>query len=123
LLSVQRITPDDGQRNCPKHVEFHFQNKFEKLVRLVGYYKENRNANVKSSPPPTPKKRKLKMEYRGDGNQNQVSESPGESKQEATSDDIAHVSILLTPNMETPDVTFVSAPWENLVVNLTHTRT
>jgi hypothetical protein len=23
LLSVQWITPDDGQRNCPKHVEFH----------------------------------------------------------------------------------------------------
>jgi hypothetical protein len=28
LLNVQWITPDDGQRNCPKHVEFHFQNKF-----------------------------------------------------------------------------------------------
>jgi hypothetical protein len=37
LLSVQWITPDDGQRNCPKHVEFHFQNKFEKLVHLVGF--------------------------------------------------------------------------------------
>jgi hypothetical protein len=23
LLSVQWITPDDGQRNCPKHLEFH----------------------------------------------------------------------------------------------------
>jgi len=31
------MTPDDGQRNCPKHVEFHFQNKFEKLVHLVGF--------------------------------------------------------------------------------------
>ena len=28
-------TPDDGQRNCPKHVEFNFKNKFEKLVHLV----------------------------------------------------------------------------------------
>jgi len=28
-------TPDDGQRNCPKHVEFYSQNKFEKLVHLV----------------------------------------------------------------------------------------
>jgi hypothetical protein len=37
LLSVQWITPDDGQRNCPKHVEFHFQNKFKKLVHLVGF--------------------------------------------------------------------------------------
>ena len=28
---------DDGQRNCPKHVEFHSKNKFEKLVHLVGF--------------------------------------------------------------------------------------
>jgi hypothetical protein len=31
------MTPDDGQRNCLKHVEFHFQSKFEKLVHLVGF--------------------------------------------------------------------------------------
>jgi hypothetical protein len=37
LLSVQWITRGDGQRNCPKHVEFNFQNKFEKLVHLVGF--------------------------------------------------------------------------------------
>ena len=30
-------TPDDGQRNCPKHVEFHSKNEFEKLVHLVGF--------------------------------------------------------------------------------------
>jgi len=36
LLCVQWKTPDDGQRNCPKHVEFHFKNKLEKLVHLVG---------------------------------------------------------------------------------------
>jgi len=30
-------TPDDGHRNCPKHVEFYFNNKFEKLVNLVGF--------------------------------------------------------------------------------------
>ena len=29
-------TPDDGQRNCPKRVEFYSKNKFEKLVLLVG---------------------------------------------------------------------------------------
>jgi len=28
---------DDGQRNCPKHVEFHSKNKSEKLVHLVGF--------------------------------------------------------------------------------------
>ena len=34
---MQAETPDDGQRNCPKHVEFHSKNKFEKLVHLVGF--------------------------------------------------------------------------------------
>jgi len=37
LLCVQWKTPDDGQRNCPKHVEFYSKNKFEKLVRIVGF--------------------------------------------------------------------------------------
>jgi hypothetical protein len=37
LLNVQWITPDDGQRNCPKHVEFQLQNKLEKLVYLGGF--------------------------------------------------------------------------------------
>ena len=30
-------TPDDGQWNCTKHVEFHSKNKFEKLVHLVDF--------------------------------------------------------------------------------------
>ena len=30
-------TPDDGQRNCPKHAEFYSNNKFEKLVHLVSF--------------------------------------------------------------------------------------
>ena len=29
--------PDDGQRNCPKQVEFYSKNKFEKLVHLVRF--------------------------------------------------------------------------------------
>ena len=37
LLCVQWKTPDDGQRNCPKHVEIYSRNKFEKLVHLVGF--------------------------------------------------------------------------------------
>jgi hypothetical protein len=37
LLCVLWKTPDDGQRNSPKHVEFHSKNKFEKLVHLVGF--------------------------------------------------------------------------------------
>ena len=30
-------SPDDGQRNCPKPVEFYSKNEFEKLVHLVGF--------------------------------------------------------------------------------------
>jgi len=37
MLCVQRKTPDVRQRNCPKHVEFYSQNKFEKLMHLVGF--------------------------------------------------------------------------------------
>jgi len=37
LLCVEWKTPDYGQKNCPKHVEFYSKNKFEKLVHLVGF--------------------------------------------------------------------------------------
>ena len=49
LLCVQCWTPDDGHRNCPKHVEFHPKNKFERLVHLVGFIiriEENSRFNV-----------------------------------------------------------------------------
>jgi len=36
-MCVKWKTTDDGQRNCPKHVEFYSKNKFEKLVHLVGF--------------------------------------------------------------------------------------
>jgi len=36
MLCVKWKTPDDGQRNCPKHVEFYSKDEFQKLVRLVG---------------------------------------------------------------------------------------
>jgi len=32
--------PDDGQRNCPKHVEFLDKNKCGKLVQVVGFIKK-----------------------------------------------------------------------------------
>ena len=38
LLCVQWKAPDDGQRNCPKHVNFYSKNKFEKLVHLVTFF-------------------------------------------------------------------------------------
>ena len=38
LLCVQWKTPDDGQRNCTKHVEFHSKIKLWKLVHLVCFY-------------------------------------------------------------------------------------
>ena len=31
------MTPDDGQKTCPKHAEFYYKNKFDKLVHLVGF--------------------------------------------------------------------------------------
>jgi hypothetical protein len=37
LLCIQYSTPDDGQKTCPKHVEFYSKNKCEKLVHLVGF--------------------------------------------------------------------------------------
>jgi len=37
VCCVQWKTPDDGQRNCPKHVEFYSKNKLDKLMHLVGF--------------------------------------------------------------------------------------
>ena len=37
LLCMQWKTHDYGQMNCPKHVEFYFKIKFEKLVQLFGF--------------------------------------------------------------------------------------
>jgi len=37
LLCIQYQTTDDGQKTCPKHVEFYSKNKVEKLVHLVGF--------------------------------------------------------------------------------------
>jgi len=36
VCTVKKL-PDDGQKNCPKHVKFYSKNKFEKLVHLVGF--------------------------------------------------------------------------------------
>jgi len=38
-LCVQWKTPDDGQRNCPKHVEFYSKNKWEISATSWFYYK------------------------------------------------------------------------------------
>jgi hypothetical protein len=35
LLYIQYLTPDDGQKTCPKHAEIYSKNKFEKLARLL----------------------------------------------------------------------------------------
>jgi len=40
LPCVQWKTPDDGQRNCPKHVEFHSENKFEKISAPSWFFSE-----------------------------------------------------------------------------------
>ena len=41
LLCVQWQTPDDGQRNCPKHVEFYSKNKFEEISASSWFYYKN----------------------------------------------------------------------------------
>jgi hypothetical protein len=41
FLCVQWKTPDDEHRNCPKYVQFHSKNKFEKLVHLVCFIIRN----------------------------------------------------------------------------------
>ena len=46
LQTVRWKIPDDGHRNCPKHVEFHSKNKCEKLVYLVGFIIRNINASL-----------------------------------------------------------------------------
>jgi hypothetical protein len=38
--NVQWKTPDDGQRNCPKHAEFLDKNKFGKIRASVGFIKK-----------------------------------------------------------------------------------
>jgi hypothetical protein len=38
--NVQWITPDDGQRKCPKHVEFLDKNKFGKTSASGGFIKK-----------------------------------------------------------------------------------
>ena len=40
-VGVQWKTHHDGQRKCPKHVEFHSKNKFEKSAHIVGFILRN----------------------------------------------------------------------------------
>ena len=47
LEGVEWETPDDGQRNCPKHVEFHSKTKFHKLVHPVDFILRNRFTRFK----------------------------------------------------------------------------
>ena len=48
MPNVQWKTPDDGQRNCPKHVEFLDKNKFGKISGSVSFIKKkNRIMNYK----------------------------------------------------------------------------
>ena len=54
LLCVQWKTPDDGQRNCQKHVEFQYKNKFEELVHLVGFIIRKLQAHFSPKTPDEP---------------------------------------------------------------------
>ena len=41
---VQCRTPDDGQRYCPKYVEFLDKNKFGKISASVGFIKKKQKS-------------------------------------------------------------------------------
>ena len=36
-MCTVKKTPDDGQRKCPKHVDYYSKNKFVKLLHLFGF--------------------------------------------------------------------------------------
>jgi CTP:phosphocholine cytidylyltransferase-like protein len=40
VSNVQWRTPDNGQRNCPKPVEFLDKNKFVEIIAIVGFIKK-----------------------------------------------------------------------------------
>jgi len=46
LPCVQWITPDDGHRRCPKHVELYDKNKCWILMHLVGFFYEKNHWSV-----------------------------------------------------------------------------
>jgi len=43
-------TPDDGQRNCPKHVEFYSKNKFEKIHHFCVYSEKTPDDGQRNCP-------------------------------------------------------------------------
>jgi hypothetical protein len=38
ILQIQSMTPDDGRKHRPKHVEFTWNNKLIYIMHLVGYF-------------------------------------------------------------------------------------
>ena len=51
LLCVQWKSPDDGQRNCPKHVEFHSKKKIDYLLHLDGFIIRKAKVDDLQKPP------------------------------------------------------------------------
>jgi len=45
--NVQWRTPDDGQRNCPKHVEFLDKSEFGNISASVGFIKKKKSTDAK----------------------------------------------------------------------------
>ena len=52
-----------GRRNCPKHVEFYSENKFEKLVHLAGFIIRFYH-DARSPERPPPQKKKLRVSWK-----------------------------------------------------------
>ena len=60
-VCTEKQTPDDGQRNFSKHVQFYSKNKFGNLVHLVGFIIRIYH-DARSSEPQIKKKKFFAME-------------------------------------------------------------
>ena len=49
MPNVQWKTPDDGQTNCPNHIEFLDKNKFGKISASIGFIKKKISYNTSFS--------------------------------------------------------------------------
>jgi len=45
-MEASLVRPDDGHRNCPKHLEPHSSHTFEVLVHLFGFNKRKLHSRV-----------------------------------------------------------------------------
>jgi len=95
LLCVQWKTPDDGQRNCPKHVEFCSKNKYETLVHLLGLI--------------------IRIYHDARSSEHQIHFKEVKSRQLLTSHDssLSHTSSCLKPNQTKVQLNITWGSWDS----------